>query len=396
MKKLLLIPAILAGTLALAEQKQIEISPMIGYNIAEGNLNVKDDGYLAGGLELQLNSAGSKLSPEFSILISHGVDYESGQDTKIIRGLVNGVYTFDETNSMIPFAKIGGGIEKVTNPSPTVDDGFFLDAGAGVKVPFTENLALKLEAIYMAKVQNETSRFADSNLLVMAGLTFSFGDTVQKATPVSAPVTAAVVETDDDQDGVLNASDKCPSTAAGINVNANGCELDDDNDGVSNSKDTCPSSVAGAKVNANGCELDDDNDGISNSNDICLNTPAGQAVNSDGCPKTVALNINFENNSDKIKEDSQVEVQKYADFLITNKNYSSQIIGYTDSRGRASYNQKLSEKRAASVVSDLISKGVNANQLSSEGKGEVNPVADNATVEGRAQNRRIEAKLTRN
>jgi len=391
MKKLLLIPALLAGTLAIAEQKKVEISPMIGYNIAEGNLNVKDDGYPVGGLELQFNTPDSKLSPEFSILYSQGVDYKSGtasefkpgQDTKVVRGAFNGVYTFDEMSSVIPFAKMGGGLEKISNESASVEDGFFLDAGAGAKIPFTENLALKLEAIYMAKLATNNSGFADSNLIVMAGLTFAFGESAQKEAPAAAPAPEPTPEP------VVAA----PVVAAVVVAVVDG---DDDKDGILNSKDSCPTTLAGITVDAKGCDIDTDKDGILNVNDICQNTPLNTKVNSDGCPQTVPLNINFENNSDKIKADSEDQIKKYSDFLQKHTNYSAKIIGYTDSRGKASYNQKLSEKRAAAVVTDLTSRGVSSSQLTSEGAGEANPIADNATAKGRAQNRRIEAELTRN
>jgi len=378
MKKLLLIPALLAGTLALAEQKKVEISPMIGYNIAEGNLNIKDDGYPVGGLELQFNTPDSKISPEFSLLYSQGVDYKSGQDTKVIRGAFNGVYTFDEMSSVIPFAKIGAGLEKVSNESISMENGFFLDAGVGAKVPFTENLALKLEAIYMAKIGTNNAGFADSNLIVMAGLTFAFGEGAQKEAPVATPAPEPVV---------------APVVAAPVVVAV--VDGDDDKDGVLNSKDSCPSTLAGIAVDEKGCDADTDKDGILNANDICADTPLNTKVNSDGCPQTIPLNINFENNSDKIKADSEDQIQKYSDFLQKHTNYNAKIIGYTDSRGSASYNQKLSEKRAAAVVSELTSKGVSIGQLTSEGAGEANPIADNASAEGRAQNRRIEAELTR-
>ena len=401
MKKLLLIPALLAGTLLLAEQKKVEISPMIGYNIAEGNLNVKDDGYLVGGIELQFNTPDSRLSPEFSILYSQGVDYKlgtasefkPGQDTKVVRGAFNGVYTFDEMSSVVPFAKIGGGLEKISNESQSVEDGFFLDAGAGAKVPFTENLALKLEAIYMAKLATQNSGFADSNLIVMAGITFAFGDHAQKEAPVAK--SAPVVEAEPTPEPTPVAVAPVAAVAAAPVVAAI-IDGDDDKDGVLNSKDTCKETVTGAKVDASGCNVDNDNDGVLNANDICKNTPVDTKVNSDGCPQTVPLNVNFENNSDKIKSESQTQMQKYTDFLTKHTNYNAKIIGYTDSRGSASYNQKLSQRRAAAVVNDLISRGVSSTQLTSEGAGEANPIADNATAEGRAQNRRIEAQLTRN
>lgn len=413
MKKLLLIPALLAGTLLLAEQKKVEISPMIGYDFAEGNFNIKDDGYPLLGLEVQFNTQDSKISPEFSLLYAQGVDYKSGsamsgQDTKVIRGAFNGVYTFDEMYNTVPFAKLGAGFEQVSNNSSSLDSGFFLDTGAGVKVPFSESFALKFEAIYMAKLANENAGSLDSNLVVMAGLTYSFGAVKQKTaqpkeveeeiveTVAVVPVVVAVIDSDDDNDSVLNAKDKCPDTIIGIKVDEFGCDIDTDKDGVFNTIDKCPNTLEGIVVDEKGCDVDSDKDGVLNANDICPNTPLNSDVNSDGCPKTIPLNVNFENNSDQIKNASEANIQKYAAFLKKYPQYSAKIIGYTDSRGSKSYNQKLSEKRASSIVNDLIANGVSPKQLTSEGAGEANPIADNKTAEGRAKNRRIEAELTRN
>ncbi|MDJ0614142.1 MAG: OmpA family protein [Rhizobiaceae bacterium] len=71
-------------------------------------------------------------------------------------------------------------------------------------------------------------------------------------------------------------------------------------------------------------------------------------------------------------------------------NLKIRIGGHTDARGRETYNQSLSEARAASVMEYLISNGVNSERLEAEGFGETRPIGDNTTVEGRAQNRRIE------
>jgi OOP family OmpA-OmpF porin len=68
-------------------------------------------------------------------------------------------------------------------------------------------------------------------------------------------------------------------------------------------------------------------------------------------------------------------------------------IGHTDSIGSNAYNQKLSLRRASSVRDYLISKGVVANRIYTEGKGETQPVADNKTKEGRAKNRRVEIEV---
>jgi len=68
-------------------------------------------------------------------------------------------------------------------------------------------------------------------------------------------------------------------------------------------------------------------------------------------------------------------------------------IGHADSVGSDAYNQRLSVRRAESVKAYLVSKGVEANRVYTEGKGEKQPVADNKTKEGRAKNRRVEIEV---
>ena len=69
------------------------------------------------------------------------------------------------------------------------------------------------------------------------------------------------------------------------------------------------------------------------------------------------------------------------------------IEGHTDSSGDSSFNQQLSEKRAEAVKAELVAQGANGDKISTVGYGESKPIADNATREGRAKNRRVEIKV---
>nr|WP_321267133.1 OmpA family protein [uncultured Sulfurimonas sp.] len=423
MKRLLLIPALLLGSMAVASDYNYEITPLIGYNIAEGNTDL--DNYATFGAEFQYNGLDSIIKPELSLLYSKA-DYSVGSaDTEVWRLALNGVYEYDKLGAVIPLAKAGLGYESMsksyTGQTGNADSAF-VDAGVGAKIPFSDTIALKLEALYMLKYND--NRY-DNNLAVLAGLNIAFGAKAQKAAPVvvdgdddndgvlnskdKCPNTLAgktvdadgcFVDGDDDKDGVLNSKDKCPNTLAGKTVDADGCFVDgdDDNDGILNSADACAATAVGTAVDASGCAVDgdDDKDGVLNSKDICPNTPAGEIVNSDGCPAKMNLHINFENNSFKVDAASEILVQKYADFLNTYNAYSTKIVGYTDSKGSEKYNQKLSQNRANVVKDMLIQRGVSADRVVAKGMGELNPIADNSTSEGKAKNRRIEAELTKN
>ncbi|MCW9049937.1 MAG: OmpA family protein [Deltaproteobacteria bacterium] len=166
---------------------------------------------------------------------------------------------------------------------------------------------------------------------------------------------------------------------------------DSDGDGVTDDKDQCPNTPKGAPVDKVGCPLDSDGDGVFDYLDKCPNTPKGVSIDASGCPTKLTLKINFGNNSDAIGEQYLGEIAKAAQCINEYPGNKVFIYGHTDSQGPAEYNQNLSERRATAVVNSLIAKfNIPASRLTAKGFGESQPIADNKTKEGRAQNRRVE------
>jgi outer membrane protein OmpA-like peptidoglycan-associated protein len=104
--------------------------------------------------------------------------------------------------------------------------------------------------------------------------------------------------------------------------------------------------------------------------------------------------VDFEFNSADLTLPARQTLNEVAASLAKQPELKVEIQGYTDSTGSAEYNLRLSQKRAESVRSYLISKGVNAASLTAKGFGKASPIATNATTEGRAQNRRVAFQVT--
>jgi len=109
--------------------------------------------------------------------------------------------------------------------------------------------------------------------------------------------------------------------------------------------------------------------------------------------KMLLTNVFYEVDSWELKKESLAELDNLADLLQSNKNLVVEIGGYTDSTGTDEYNLTLSEKRANSVVTYLVGRGIQSSRLKPKGYGNTSPVGDNVTAEGRRLNRRTEAKI---
>ena len=106
--------------------------------------------------------------------------------------------------------------------------------------------------------------------------------------------------------------------------------------------------------------------------------------------KFVTNNILFDTGKATIKPESQAEIARIAEYMKANPTARFEVQGHTDSQGSDKINDPLSQQRAEAVVKALEALGVDGFNLRAVGKGSHEPVADNSTEAGRAQNRRVE------
>ena len=159
---------------------------------------------------------------------------------------------------------------------------------------------------------------------------------------------------------------------------------------------------------------DEDGDSVPDSRDKCPGTPPNTPVDANGCPPQVETVVEeaapmpaqetivvrdllFEFDSARLTESDKSILDTVASRLRNEApNARLTITGHTDSVGSEAYNQQLSERRAQSVADYLVGSGVPRSSIVSvQGAGESQPVADNSTDSGRAQNRRVEILVER-
>ena len=200
---------------------------------------------------------------------------------------------------------------------------------------------------------------------------------------------------DKDGDGVADIDDQCPDQKGTVALK--GCP-DSDGDGVADKSDACPTQKGLAQFQ--GCP-DTDNDGVPDNKDKCPNQ-AGPAENA-GCPvpkaeeiqkiNLSAKSIQFQTGKDIITKNSYAVLDIITEIMQQYPQTLWEIDGHTDNVGDDAKNMDLSNRRAAAVKKYFENKGISADRLKSQGFGETQPIADNKTAAGKAQNRRVEIKL---
>ena len=333
-----------------------------------------------------------------------------------------------ETGWFDPFVGLGGNYVSSENE---MREGM-LTTSAGFNVWFNDNLGLNFTTQsnfgFADKVQDHIQ--SSLGLVIKFGGKDTDGDGIYDKND-ACPEVAGLAEfngcPDADGDGIKDSDDACPSVAGLASMNGcpdrdgdgvadkddmcpddkgtkanNGCP-DTDGDGVLDKDDKCPT-TAGPAAN-NGCPWPDtDGDGVLDKDDKCVNE-VGPASNN-GCPEEVITKeaadvINFTAksilfNSGKATFKAGVTDQLDAIVKLMNDYPKATFVieGHTDNTGGSALNLRLSEKRAIAVRDYLVENGIATTRLEAKGFGEGNPIDSNNTRAGRANNRRVEIKVT--
>ena len=205
---------------------------------------------------------------------------------------------------------------------------------------------------------------------------------------------------DRDGDGINDEEDSCPDVPGALRYA--GCPIPDrDKDGINDEADQCPD-IFGV-IRYQGCPIPDlDGDGLNDEVDDCPAIPG--PVSNKGCPilnqelinKVIqaARNIFFATGKFELLPKSYVALNEVINILKIETTLDLMIEGHTDNSGNARANFVLSENRAKSVMTYLMDHGISIRRLRAKGYAATRPIDSNMTVIGRANNRRVEMKLS--
>ncbi len=358
----------LAMGTAVAEHHEFDdrwyVTPNVSFQQADGDKNVNSGLAYGVGFGRFLTEKIS-LDLEYSRAVLEAFNGDDSRNLDENAFDLMGRYHFNDQKGFRPFVGLGVGFlrnDKPTKFNPT------LSLAAGLTKELTDRVKLRTELKY--RLQNShTARFGSGvfrDFFFSTGLNIALGDVNEQKT-------------------VTQLVEQSP-------------QLDSDNDGVSDANDRCPNSPQGSRVDATGCAIkvvdgDDDGDGVANSRDACPRSAPGDVVGSDGCKVNVVIELQgvyFDTDKSTLKPESIAILNSAVKTLGTHGTILVEVAGHTDSTASESYNQRLSERRAKVVYEYLVNHGVSADRMTWKGYGEMQPIANNATEEGKARNRRTE------
>jgi len=349
---------------AIADEHKYEISGAVGYHFFDNERAFDDAEFYGLGF-------GYAINPKWTVegwltAAESDLNANSGTDVDVNTYRVDALYHLPTLGAWKPYIVGGIGRAEFDTQGFGSEDETQINLGLGLKRDLSKYFTLRGDVRAFDNIdQGSDTDDTGTDFAFQLALTYKFG---HKSAP-AAVVPAGPV--DSDGDGVVDSADLCPKTPSGVKVNSRGCPLDTDRDGVYDYQDQCPNTARNLKVDTVGCpiELTD--------------------------TKEITLAVEFDTNKAIVKSQYFNEIKRVATFMNQYANTRVVISGHTDSRGSASYNQALSERRAAAVAAVLVREhGVAANRVSARGVGEASPIASNDTEEGRAQNRRVVGEVS--
>ncbi len=324
MKKIKLLAASILVASAFAAHAEVTISPMVGYQVFDSDTGVSDHTEGSFALGYRVNA---NVGTELRYAQSNPPIDGVNADLRYEAATLDAYYRFNPTQKLQPYGLIGAGLVRGT--AAGVEEHTAANAAVGAFYQLTRRFSLRGELRGVHDLQDSRTDGVAS-----LGVLYAFLPAKAVVAPVAvAPV--ALPPADDDQDGVFNPMDRCPNTPTNVVVDANGCPR------------------------------------------IKTETI------------TRELRVLFDTNKAVVKSKYLSEVEAVAKLLQDFPTATVEIQGHTDSVGSAKHNEKLSNARAQAVADLLVKKfGIAAERVTAKGYGLTQPVADNATAEGRSKNRR--------
>lgn len=317
-----------------------------------------------------------------------------------------------DENKLVPYLSAGLGVASINNAYYTA----YLPVGLGLQIKAKQGSFINILSTYRAEASALTKMHYNHSI------SYSLPLKLREKKPVMLP--PAPVVADNDGDGVVGSEDDCPN-ASGL-VKYHGCPVpDSDNDGINDENDKCPTAEGAIKYKGcpipdtdkdgindeadkcptakglssyEGCPIPDtDKDGVNDEQDKCPSTPG--IMGNNGCAdlqplvNEISSQLKFESGKVNLSKKGYQGLDSLVVLMQNNTNIILVITGHTDNTGTLKINEKLSLQRAMVASNYLVKKGVDKNRMSQKGFADTKSIADNKTLKGRAQNRRVDIEV---
>jgi len=269
---------------------------------------------------------------------------------------LNFLYHFpNEESSVTPYLQAGFGQQEFNNHTRSIQDGAYVNWGAGLKAELNPFSALRLDMRHLYNTIGD-----HSDMLMGLGLSFNFGqDVTSKVKPHIVEKRIEVEKAVEVEKVVIK---EVPTQCT-----------------------PAPLKTASKPL------VDLDKDGIGDEMDMCEATPQGVMVDSDGCTALKSLTLHY--NETRLTPANMRKINHLAKLLKRYHGYGLKITAHTDDRGSYKGMRQHSKTYAKEVAEAFVNANIDPKRLQTKGYGKLKPIALNDTPKNRAKNRRITLEL---